>query len=99
MDAMLDEILSDYLISTKDSTLESFALNAVCTHLGCVVPWNPSENKFMCPCHGSQYNEQGKVVRGPKSLALAHVNLENDNVILSPWTETDFRTNESPWWL
>jgi cytochrome b6-f complex iron-sulfur subunit len=38
-------------------------------------------------------------VRGPKSLALAHVNLENDNVILSPWTETDFRTNESPWWL
>ena len=90
-----------YLITTKDNSLETFALNAVCTHLGCVVPWNPSENKFMCPCHGSQYNEQGKVVRGPapKSLALAHVNLENDNVILSPWTETDFRTNESPWWL
>ena len=40
----------------------------VCTHLGCVVPWNSAENKFICPCHGSQYNNQGKVVRGPAPL-------------------------------
>lgn len=89
-----------YLITTKDNQLESFALNAVCTHLGCVVPWNPSENKFMCPCHGSQYNEQGKVVRGPapRSLALAHVEKNDGKVILTPWKETDFRDGEEPWW-
>jgi len=90
-----------YLITTKDSYIESYALNAVCTHLGCVVPWNPSENKFMCPCHGSQYDEQGKVVRGPapRSLALANVKKdERNNVMLSSWRETDFRTNEAPWW-
>lgn len=40
-------------------------INAVCTYLGCVVPWNAAENKFICPCHGSQYNNQGRVVRGP----------------------------------
>tara|TARA_B100000886_G_scaffold214458_1_gene148679 strand:- start:3587 stop:4159 length:573 start_codon:yes stop_codon:yes gene_type:complete len=90
-----------YLISTKDNFVESFALNAVCTHLGCVVPWNPSENKFMCPCHGSQYNEQGKVIRGPapRSLALANVVVDQDTVSLTPWTERDFRSDEDPWWI
>jgi cytochrome b6-f complex iron-sulfur subunit len=27
-----------------------------------------AENKFKCPCHGSQYNAEGKVVRGPAPL-------------------------------
>lgn len=168
-----------YLIVTQENTIEKFGLNAVCTHLGCVVPWNSvglprqrgnggqrsradevaagtprpqdhaawgtqlaravhhgrdmmadrlwrvlrrhqpwlgsgcaragctggpyvealhvslchgalirppcsawlslacglcwaaglqAENKFKCPCHGSQYNAQGKVIRGPAPL-------------------------------
>jgi cytochrome b6-f complex iron-sulfur subunit len=91
-----------YLIVEKDgSGIRNYALNAVCTHLGCVVPWNRAANKFMCPCHGSQYDETGKVVRGPAplSLALAHLDVnEGGKVVLSPWTETDFRTNTPPWW-
>ena len=89
-----------YLIVKEDKTIENFALNAVCTHLGCVVPWNKAENKFMCPCHGSQYNNQGKVVRGPAplSLALAHVSDVEGKVTLTPWTEEDFRTGLKPWW-
>ncbi|KAM7271712.1 hypothetical protein ACFE04_030926 [Oxalis oulophora] len=59
-----------YLVVEKDRTLATYGINAVCTHLGCVVPWNAAENKFMCPCHGSQYNNQGKVVRGPAPLML-----------------------------
>lgn len=57
-----------YLVVENDRTLATYGINAVCTHLGCVVPWNKAENKFMCPCHGSQYNNQGKVVRGPAPL-------------------------------
>ncbi|ERT04129.1 cytochrome b6-f complex iron-sulfur subunit 1 [Lyngbya aestuarii BL J] len=89
-----------YLVVENDSTLADYGINAVCTHLGCVVPWNGSEDKFICPCHGSQYNAQGKVVRGPAplSLALAHTNVEDDKVSFTPWTETDFRTGENPWW-
>jgi nitrite reductase/ring-hydroxylating ferredoxin subunit len=57
-----------YLVVLEDQTVEKYGINAVCTHLGCVVPWNKAENKFMCPCHGSQYNAQGKKVRGPAPL-------------------------------
>jgi len=89
-----------YLIVNKDKTLQNYALNAVCTHLGCVVPWNKAENQFQCPCHGSRYDDTGKVVRGPAplSLALANVKVVDDKVSLTPWTETDFRTGDDPWW-
>lgn len=90
-----------YLVVREDASLEQYGINSVCTHLGCVVPWNGSENKFICPCHGSQYDATGKVVRGPAplSLALAHADVtEEDTVALSTWSETDFRTGDSPWW-
>ena len=89
-----------YLIVKQDGTLENYAINAVCTHLGCVVPWNRAANKYMCPCHGSQYDPTGKVIRGPAplSLALAHCDDAEGKVSLSPWTETDFRTDTAPWW-
>ena len=50
--------------------------------------------------YGSQYDTNGKVVRGPAplSLALAHVDIEDDAVLVKQWSETDFRTNENPWW-
>ena len=82
------------------SHANSFGLSAVCTHLGCVVPWNKAENKFMCPCHGSQYNDEGKVVRGPAplSLALAHLDDADGKIQLRTWTEEDFRTGLKPWW-
>lgn len=89
-----------YVVVNESKEIANYGINAVCTHLGCVVPWNASENKFMCPCHGSQYNAEGKVVRGPAplSLALAHANVTDDKLVFSEWTETDFRTGEKPWW-
>ena len=90
-----------YIVVEDNQGIANYGINAVCTHLGCVVPWNVNENKFMCPCHGSQYDSTGKVVRGPAplSLALAHATVtEDDKLSLTPWTETDFRTGDDPWW-
>jgi cytochrome b6-f complex iron-sulfur subunit len=89
-----------YIVVEGDQALASYGINAVCTHLGCVVPWNSGENKFICPCHGSQYDNTGKVVRGPAplSLALVHATVQDDKVAFTPWTETDFRTGDDPWW-
>ncbi|XP_078447699.1 cytochrome b6-f complex iron-sulfur subunit 2, chloroplastic-like [Wolffia australiana] len=90
-----------YLIVENDRTLATYGLNAVCTHMGCIVPWNEDEELFMCPCHGSQYDNDGSVVRGPAPLplALVHADIDNDKVIFRPWVETDFRTGEAPWWV
>ena len=90
-----------YIVVTEENTIANYGISAVCTHLGCVVPWNGNEGKFICPCHGSQYNAEGKVVRGPAplSLALAHADVtEDDKVVFSPWKEEDFRTGKNPWW-
>ena len=36
-----------------------------CTHLGCALRWNPSEHSWDCPCHGSRYDADGKVIEAP----------------------------------
>lgn len=47
--------------------------SAVCTHMGCIVGWDDSEHLWQCPCHGSQYNKDGKVVHGPAKRDLPKV--------------------------
>ena len=44
-------------------------IGALCTHLGCVV--SASGDGFSCPCHGSQFARDGRVVQGPAPSPLA----------------------------
>lgn len=45
--------------------------SAACTHLGCIVHWNSTEQCWDCPCHGSQFAPDGSVLNGPAISALA----------------------------
>lgn len=60
---------------SRDDEGRLFAVSAGCTHLGCLVHWNPAEQTWDCPCHGSRFTPQGTVIAGPAEAALEPVDL------------------------
>ena len=45
-----------------------YAISLVCTHLGCIV--KSQADGFECPCHGSRFNADGSVTKGPAPKPL-----------------------------
>jgi len=62
------------------------AMSLKCTHLGCSVGWNESENKFICPCHSSSFELNGNVISppAPSALDLLPIIIESGVVKVNP---------------
>ncbi len=58
---------------SKDHDGNVRMVSAVCTHLGCVVNYNNVENTWDCPCHGSRFARDGKVINGPAKRPLPQI--------------------------
>ena len=58
------------------------ALHTRCPHLACVVSWDAARGRFSCPCHGSEFERDGKVINppAPRPLDRFAVLIEGDRV-------------------
>jgi glycine/D-amino acid oxidase-like deaminating enzyme/nitrite reductase/ring-hydroxylating ferredoxin subunit len=60
----------------RDDAGELIAVSPRCTHLGCQVNWNSAERSWDCPCHGSRFAPNGRVLEGPAVHALERKPIE-----------------------
>lgn len=59
------------VLINRGSDDQFFSLSADCQHQHCVVsPFNAGAGASVCPCHGSRYGIDGKVLRGPTTRPL-----------------------------
>lgn len=60
------------VIVKRNNNIDVFSLK--CTHLGCTL--NATGNGFSCPCHGSQYDADGNVLKGPADRPMTRLDFE-----------------------
>ncbi len=72
----------DQLLLLRNPEGQFYAVSARCTHQGCQV--RPAKDFIICPCHGSTYDREGKVLRGPAQETLPGylVEVQNGEIII-----------------
>lgn len=70
------------LIHDEEGNLKAFSL--VCTHMACIVSWQPEKKEFYCPCHDGYFDADGKVISGPPPAPLEKwlVEVKGDQVLV-----------------
>jgi cytochrome b6-f complex iron-sulfur subunit len=64
-------------VALVDAGGELRAFSAVCTHLGCIVQWQPTDHHALyCACHGGMFTREGEVVGGPPPRPLPRYPVE-----------------------
>jgi glycine/D-amino acid oxidase-like deaminating enzyme/nitrite reductase/ring-hydroxylating ferredoxin subunit len=69
-EAGIDDLGLAPVAGYRDDTGELHKVSAVCTHMGCMVGWNAAERSWDCPCHGSRFDIDGRVLEGPATKDL-----------------------------
>lgn len=59
----------------KDINGNVFAVNPICSHLGCLLSWNDIDKTWDCPCHGSRFDYTGKNLYDPAFKDLSFYDL------------------------
>jgi Rieske Fe-S protein len=54
----------------KNSAEDITVFSPICPHLGCSYNWQQGDQHFVCPCHGSVFDKDGKVISGPAPRGL-----------------------------
>ena len=85
-DAYLNETVMHNVWIVRKSSDTITAFSPICPHLGCSYNWNSSTQQFKCPCHGSVFNIDGKLLSGPAPRGLDTLPIKiEDDVIYVEW--------------
>ena len=78
-------LVDPVLVVRIDSANNIVAVNPTCTHASCTVKWLGSQKKFYCPCHGSEFGTDGKVLKGPAEAPLKtyEAKIEGNSVLVN----------------
>ena len=77
---ILPAAAADPVFVLATGTGEYRAISPICTHRGCTVDVQGA--RLVCPCHGSTYDRDGTVLRGPAERALKRYNVSRDGDML-----------------
>ncbi len=69
-DAYITQMTMNMVWVIKHSPTDVTAYSPICPHLGCGYSWDSQARHFVCPCHGSIFAEDGKVIGGPSPRPL-----------------------------
>ncbi len=67
------------LVLHNPSSNNLVAVNPTCTHQGCSVAWEADTKTLSCPCHGSKFNPDGSVLKGPATKPLESFTAKEEN--------------------
>jgi menaquinol-cytochrome c reductase iron-sulfur subunit len=67
---------------SKDAQGQLVVLSAVCTHLGCTVPFVEKEKRFICPCHLGNFAPDGTLLSGPPPRSMDRLETKIEDGIL-----------------
>lgn len=76
----------------KDGHLSAFNLR--CTHAGCTVEWQAKKEKFVCPCHGAEFDRDGAVAKLPATLPLEQLTIRLEGATVRLVDEAYSAANE-----
>jgi len=60
----------DFFLVRRSET-EVIAIRNVCSHKRCATEYDPEAAQFSCPCHGSEFDLDGRPLRGPAEKPLS----------------------------
>ena len=71
------------LIKTASGDIKAFS--ASCTHLDCIVQYDPNQKAITCACHNGKYDLTGKNISGPPPRPLDEfiVNVKGDDITVT----------------
>lgn len=74
----------------REAAAKLNVLAVTCSHLGCSVQFAEERTQFSCPCHGSVFSVQGRVLQGPALFPLSHLTWKQgekpDEILIQGYT-------------